>query len=60
MSPLFSGGVRSLEAGVSDRGVDTVLFGRFARLVNGARDVSGVGGVSSRLPGSDFTGVLEK
>lgn len=61
MRPLLSVDVSSLDAGARDRGVeDRVLLGKFAKLVRGASDVSDVGGVSSLLPGSDFTGVLEK
>lgn len=37
-----------------------MLLGKLAKLVSGVRDVSDVGGVSSLLPGSDLTGVLEK
>lgn len=58
---LLSVGVSSLDAGASDKGVEVrLLFCRLAKLVNGASDVSEAGGVSSRFPGSDFTGVLEK
>lgn len=61
MRPLLSAGVSSFDAGARDRGVEErVLLGKFAKLVSGARDVSDAGGVSSLLPGSDFTGVLEK
>lgn len=61
MSPLLSEGVSSFDEGANDRGVEVrVLLGRLARLVSGAKDVRDVGGVSSLLPGSDFTGVLEK
>lgn len=61
MRLLLSVGVSNLDADVSDNGVeDRVLFGKFAKLVSGARDVSDAGGVSSRLPGSDLMGVLEK
>lgn len=57
----MSAGVSSFDAGARDRGVEErVLLGKFAKLVSGARDVSDAGGVSSLLPGSDFTGVLEK
>lgn len=58
---LLSAGVSNFEAGASDNGVEVrLLVDRLARLVNGASEVSEVGGVSSRLPGNDFTGVLEK
>ena len=61
MRLLLSVGVSSLDAGASDSGVEVrLLFGKLAKLVSGARDVSDAGGVSSRFPGSDFTGVLEK
>lgn len=61
MRPLLSVGVSSFDAGASDRGVEErVPLGKFAKLVNGARDVRDAGGVSSLFPGSDFTGVLEK
>lgn len=61
MRLLLSAGVSSFDAGARDRGVEErVLLGKFAKLVNGARDVNDVGGVSSLLTGSDFTGVLEK
>lgn len=61
MRLLLSAGVSSFDAGARERGVEErVLLGKFAKLVNGARDVNDVGGVSSLLPGSDFTGVLEK
>lgn len=51
----------NFDAGARDKGVeDRVLLGKFAKLVNGARDVRDAGGVSSLFPGSDFTGVLEK
>lgn len=58
---LLSDGVSSLEVGVRDKGVDaSVLLGKLAKLVRGARDDNDVGGVSSLFPGSDFIGVLEK
>lgn len=61
MRPLLSPGASNFDAGARDRGVEErVLLGKFAKLVRGARDVSDAGGVSSLLPGSDFTGVLEK
>lgn len=51
----------NFDAGARDKGVeDRVLLGKFAKLVNGARDVRDAGGVSSLFPGSDLTGVLEK
>jgi len=53
--------VSSFDADAIDSGVEAiVLFGKFAKLVNGARDVNDAGGVSSLLHGSDLTGVLEK
>lgn len=61
MRLLLSVAVSNLDAGASDRGVEVrLLFCRLAKLVSGANDVSEAGGVSSRFPGSDFTGVLEK
>jgi len=52
--------VSSFDADAIDSGVEEmVLFGKFAKLVKGARDVN-AGGVSSLLHGSDLTGVLEK
>lgn len=61
MRPLLSVGVSSFDADASDSGVEErVALGRLAKLVSGAREVSDAGGVSSLLPGSDFTGVLEK
>lgn len=55
---LLSVGVSSLDAGARDRGVDaSVLLGKLAKLVRGARDVNDAGGVSSLL---HLTGVLEK
>lgn len=60
MRPL-SVGVSNLDADASDSGVEErVLLGKLARLVSGVRDVSDAGGVSSLLPGSALTGVLEK
>lgn len=53
--------VSSFDADAIDNGVvEMVLFGKFAKLVSGARDVNDAGGVSSLLHGSDLTGVLEK
>lgn len=54
--------VSSFDADAIDSGVEAmVLFGKFAKLVNGARDVNDAGGVSSLFAhGSDLTGVLEK
>lgn len=60
MRPLLSEVVNSLEVGAKDKGVEARVLGKLAKLVSGARDVIDVGGVSSRLPGRDFTGVLEK
>lgn len=61
MRLLLSVGVSNLDAGASDSGVEVrLLFGKLAKLVKGAREFSDAGGVSSRFPGSDFTGVLEK
>lgn len=58
---LLSDGVSSFDVGVRESGVDaSVLLGKLAKLVRGARDDNDVGGVSSRFPGSDFIGVLEK
>lgn len=51
--------VSSFDADAIASGVEMVLFGKFAKLVNG-RDDNDAGGVSSLLHGSDLTGVLEK
>ena len=59
--PLLSEGVSNFDEGANDSGdEDRVLLGKLARLVSGANDVRDDGGVSSLLPGSDLTGVLEK
>lgn len=52
--------VSSFDADAIDSGVEIVLFGKFAKLVKGAKDVNDAGGVSSLLHGSDLTGVLAK
>lgn len=53
--------VSSFDADAIDSGVEEiVLFGKFAKLVRGAKDVNDAGGVSSLLHGSDLTGVLTK
>lgn len=58
---LLLSAVSSFDADAIDSGVEgMVLFGKFAKLVKGARDVNDAGGVSSLLHGSDLTGVLEK
>lgn len=61
MRLLLSAGVSSFDADASDSGVEErVLLGKLAKLFNGTRAVIDAGGVSSLLPGSDLTGVLEK
>jgi hypothetical protein len=61
MRLLLSAGVSSFDADASDSGVDErLLLGKLAKLFSGTRVVIDAGGVSSLLPGSDLTGVLEK